>query len=637
MAWSPDGRRLAALDPPGTATVWHAGTGERLLTLGTPQEQLRRRVVGWSPDGKRLATGSQDGTVTVWDAATGRPVLTLARHKAEVKALAWSPDGRRLASASEGLERKVIVWEVRTGKEDRALDLDRTMPLLSEDALAWSGDGSRLAVAGNMTVQVWDTRNWTVALRLERAEARTAAWSLDGKYLATGGGANKVWDAQTGREVFTVAQQFGAGVAWSPDSRYLASLTRSPEDVKVVDVGAVKEVRVIPTRKLSVQVANSVRWTADGKYLALQGMGTACLVDAATGMEVRALQYPCGPLSRPGVWAADGSRFASLEEGAAQLWAVDTGRQLLALGPSPAGGLLTALAWGPGGKQVASGSQDGTVTVWDATTGEPVRVLHGLAEEVEARLRKYYKFRMLSSFEGDVPAVAVAWSPDGKHLAAANAAGLVKVWRADSGNEVRGWSTTGGATQEPPPAAGGTLVPLAWSLDGTRLAAAAAGAVDIWDVDTGQKRKTLRGTPQRVVALSWSRDVRRLAVADAGQSIRVWDAATGKAVLTLNEPRAPQDNPSAFISGLAWSPDGRRLAAARNGVVRLWDMTTGQDLLVLRPPSTAVRLSGAQVAWSPDGWKLAATASALGSNQPILVWEVTPTASPGPTPQGQGE
>ncbi len=97
--------------------------------------------LAWSPDGKRLAAASADRLVIVWDAATGQRLATLRGHNDYVAAVVWSPDGTRLASA--GLDNSVRVWDPQTGEETLVL---RGSAGFFND-VSWHPDGTRLAAA----------------------------------------------------------------------------------------------------------------------------------------------------------------------------------------------------------------------------------------------------------------------------------------------------------------------------------------------------------------------------------------------------------------------------------------------------------------------------------------------------------
>src|SRR5262249_1757311 len=81
-----------------------------LLTLKGHTDWVWR--VAFSPDGRRLAAEGKEKTVKVWDVTTGQPIRTLTGHTKEVWSVAFSPDGKQLASASDGGE--VIIWDMLT-------------------------------------------------------------------------------------------------------------------------------------------------------------------------------------------------------------------------------------------------------------------------------------------------------------------------------------------------------------------------------------------------------------------------------------------------------------------------------------------------------------------------------------------
>src|SRR5207248_300906 len=98
VAFSADGRRIAAGSEDGVARIWNAGTGQEISTFkGGPSAVL---AVTFSPDGGRLATGHEDHTARIWDAATGEQIRLLQGHADAVISLAVSADGRRVVTGS---------------------------------------------------------------------------------------------------------------------------------------------------------------------------------------------------------------------------------------------------------------------------------------------------------------------------------------------------------------------------------------------------------------------------------------------------------------------------------------------------------------------------------------------------------
>jgi WD40 repeat protein len=113
VAFSPDGRLLAAASGDGSAQTWDAATGKAVLTLQGHTKGVTS--LAFSPDSRTLTTASDDNTARIWNAATGKEIFTLRGHSGGVTSVAYSPDGRLLATAS--LDKTAKIWDAATGKE----------------------------------------------------------------------------------------------------------------------------------------------------------------------------------------------------------------------------------------------------------------------------------------------------------------------------------------------------------------------------------------------------------------------------------------------------------------------------------------------------------------------------------------
>jgi WD40 repeat protein len=279
-------------------------------------------------------------------------------------------------------------------------------------------------------------------------------------------------------------------------------------------------------------------------------------------------------LSADGKRLAAGTTFARTEE--VQLWDVAAGQPVT----SREGG--TCAAFSPDGKWLAVGGPGrtvrafggpGTVTLLDAATGKEVRKLdEGRGE----------------------PVVAVAFSPDGKRVAAVRGApysgsnpGEIRVWDADTGAEVRTLAVRARPDAGPP-----------FSPDGRFVVGGDVGVgLKVWDLATGKEFPPTGGL-------------------DPKELLRWWDRATGATTLPPEVGRGP------VIAG-AFSADGRLLAKAQApgtvGVVRVWDTRKGAEVRTLWGHAEAVRC----LAFAPDGAWLA-TGSFDGT---VKLWPL-PRANP---------
>jgi hypothetical protein len=229
------------------------------------------------------------------------------------------------------------------------------------------------------------------------------------------------------------------------------------------------------------------------------------------------------------------------------------------------------IAFSPDGRLLASGTQAGSLLVWDTSAWTKLRTLqaHRLA------------------------ITSLAFSPDGKLLASASMTGAIVL------TDTAGWSRLATLAGN-----GSALLSIAFSPDGHILAGGSAdGAVTIWDVNSRSKLRTLTGRSAAVTSVAFSPDGLTLASASKDGSIFLTEVTSGAVSKTLLK-----DNNSNAVTYIAFSPDGRSLAAGYDSSgILLWDVAGGTVLKDLMN-GFGFHLG---FAFSPDGKTLVADDSGM--------------------------
>ena len=278
------------------------------------------------------------------------------------------------------------------------------------------------------------------------------------------------------------------------------------------------------------------------------------------------------------------------------------------------------VAFSPDGKQLASGSMDRTIKLWDAQTGALKKTLTGHSNGVHAiafspdgmtlasgsddktiKLWDAQTGALRQTLTGQNSAIhTIAFSPDGKQLASGSTDKAVKLWDVQAG-EIK-QTLTGH---------GDIVKTVEFSPDGKQIVSGSDDkTIKLWDAQTGALKQTLTGHSSGIHAVAFSPDGKQLASGSIDKTIKVWDAQTGALRQTLT-------GHSSGIHAIAFAPDSKTLASGSNdSTIKLWDVQTGALKQTLTGHSDSVMA----VAFSPDGKQLASG----GMDKTIKLWTGKP-------------
>jgi WD40 repeat protein len=610
LVFSPDGTRLA-----GGLGGGFGNTSPNLIRLwdtvsGKPRAEVtvkNTRDIAFSPDGTRLAAFIGDSfggqtQINLWDCTSADELKLL--HTAVgpgagpiavggARLLTFSTDGRRLAVWGN-YGRSVRLLETATGTEHQALKSNMAIY-----AAAFSADGTRVVAAGYQFAAEGEaaSENQAAPARYSRPGVQFAAEGAPGYQMNS---FVREWAVQPIRERTPPIARRPPGTP----GRYRVSSDDGSRQA-IFPYGGLNNEGPLEIRILD----------RDGKQLVAFSEHTAPLADA--------------PAFSPGGRLV----LSRTRNGQVKVWESDSGKvrweaNLVALFGSPARPSYSTNFWygivfSPDGRFVTLPSPEGMKVVSTADFQDKFLV-SGTAAASFPWPECF--------FSPDSRRLVLLESAKGRAVVLDPVKWELKVWDVDAGQEIASTSFDhqGSIGVRAPVTFSSDSRSFAVSLH-------RHGTVTIFDAVTGKERSVLKlgaaGGPLTVEGILFSPDGGRVVVQSSGGGApgteqsgpTLWDTATGKLLFRL------EGHASAASPQVAFSPDGKRIATAQMGgaavamptrTVKLWDAATGRELLSLKHDQQP----RSRPSFSPDGHRLMLqTPDGQGPS-----WDATPRPDEGP-------
>jgi WD40 repeat protein len=386
IAFSNDGKKLVSTGNDAPVRLWDPATGQQVRAL-QGKDRMGWVYAVFSPDGKTLVTSRYSEPIQLWDLATGNELWKIPAHPQGDHQMIFTPDSKTLVVLRGQFDSLIHRYDTVSGKEMPALG--HTSSVNSMTFLP--GDRMLVSLGeDNQSFRLWETSTGKPlrqeALQQELIKSRDLAFSFDRRKMALAQDETiHLCETETGKKVGECKERRGQSIyrlAFSPLGKVLVSAAidgnTGDNHVTLWNVDTRKELRSIP---LSSFIVYNFAFTPDGRTLIVntKGPGESELAGGVHGNHlIQFLEVSTGRKRRSFVLPPSGALWRALsptgktlvlpgkETGTVCFWETATGQLRLQL-KQPS--FIPTAVFSPNGKMVLTAGYDGLIRFWDARNG----------------------------------------------------------------------------------------------------------------------------------------------------------------------------------------------------------------------------------------------------------------------------
>jgi WD40 repeat protein len=637
VAVTPDGRSIFSAGYLDTK-VLDLQSIEEHRVLGEYEELLINNAVSVTPDNRSAISISENNNLKMWDLETGKMLLILEGHMDEITSVTVTPDGKHAFTTSK--DTSIKEWDLGSEFDLRALDFHTD----EVNVVVVTPDGTKVISGSNDTIiKIWDLMSSRLIYNLEghKSIVKALAVNQDGTRVISGSTDIRVWDIDSGAELYCLKWGNGNALAVTPDgTRAIAPSNLSLEEKYSIRVWDLESGNTLINFKGHTEGVDTLKITPDGMRVVSAGSKRTIVWDIASGEEIHTINSGCKDL----VVTPDGTHVILYPS--VKVCDLNSGEILYKIGKQPSfdnnhirlnpdgtqaifssykslnildldiekliftidGHSIESLTITSDGQHAIFGSGDNTLRVWNLKTRSEEAIIYGVGRIKTCVVAPDGKTIVAGDRSGHVHIMELLNLTHGPTIVTARSqrSGILNIQcpfcmsvceikQSNLGSEI--FCPDCGATLQVNPFTGS---------NGKRLNSGSLDEITReYDLQSSDVLRTMKSHKNVVAAVAVTPNGTNAISASWDNTLGIWDLKRGIELRTLFGHTKP-------VLNVAVTSDGRLVISAdQNKTTRVWDLESGKHLRTLENYTSPVALT-------PDGQQ---AISGAGNNT-LKVWDL---------------